>query len=94
MGNFSYPPGDFHYPLAVGENRSRLSWSTILEDARRLDGYKQMYANKKKQEETEVQYIYMFQFVNIDFDAKAQEASRSRLSAEASQNPVLWQNLS
>ena len=32
----------------------RLNWKTVLEDAGKLDGYKLMYANKKKREEMEV----------------------------------------
>ena len=50
----SVPVGDFHYPQALGENRNRISWNTILEDACKLEGYKQLYDKTKKQREMEV----------------------------------------
>lgn len=37
--------------LMEGHRSRRLNWKTVLEDARKLDGYKLMYANKKKSEE-------------------------------------------
>ena len=41
------------YPHAQEINK-RNSWKIILEDASKLDGYKKMYADKKKRTETEV----------------------------------------
>ena len=42
------------------QNRNRLSWDTILEDAKKLDGYKQMYAERKKWKEMQVPTIAVY----------------------------------
>lgn len=66
LKQFHWSPSDSHvahknvpetavycYPREVN---GRTSWKILLEDASKLDGYKKMYANKKKRTETEVAY--------------------------------------
>lgn len=52
--NFATRDLNFHHPRAIRENQNRLSWTTILEDARKVDGYKQIHAENKKEQELEV----------------------------------------
>jgi hypothetical protein len=53
-GSYSYSSSQIgDSPRTIGD-KSRLSWKTVLEDAGKLDGYKQMYASKKKRQEIEV----------------------------------------
>lgn len=48
------PRDSAHYPQISRENEKRQNWNAVLKDARNLDGYRKIHADRIKRKEVEV----------------------------------------